>query len=290
VTTPGSTSPIIILGAPRSGTNMLRDVLTTLPGLGTWPCDEINFIWRHGNVHVPHDELEADDARPEIRTSIRRSFDRIARRRGFSTVVEKTCANSLRVGFVDRVLPDARYVYLVRDGRDAAASALKRWRSSLDLKYTMKKARYVPLSDAPRYAYGFVANRVRRLRSHERRLGTWGPRFKGMDEELAKRSLIEVCALQWKSCVDRSDAHLEAVPPDRVVSLSYEDFIEEPVDELARVCDRLGVDVRSGSLQDKVSGVTKVNVGKWKSELSASDVSRVEELLAGTLRRHGYVS
>ena len=56
---------IIIIGAPRSGTNMLRDVLTALPGFETWPCDEINLAWRHGNRALPSDELRcrSGDAR-----------------------------------------------------------------------------------------------------------------------------------------------------------------------------------------------------------------------------------
>ena len=48
---------VIIIGAPRSGTNMLRDALTALPDCGTWPCDEINYVWRHGNVGFPSDEF-----------------------------------------------------------------------------------------------------------------------------------------------------------------------------------------------------------------------------------------
>ena len=36
--------PVVIIGAPRSGTNMLRDVLCDWPGVVTWPCDEINLI------------------------------------------------------------------------------------------------------------------------------------------------------------------------------------------------------------------------------------------------------
>ena len=27
-------APIVVIGAPRSGTNMLRDLLTAIPGLG----------------------------------------------------------------------------------------------------------------------------------------------------------------------------------------------------------------------------------------------------------------
>ena len=100
--------PVIIIGAPRSGTNMLRDVLTSLPGVATWPCDEINYIWRHGNVRYPSDELRPDMARTAVRKYIRKQFDWVAGKYQAHTGVEKTCANSLRVGFVDRVVPDAK--------------------------------------------------------------------------------------------------------------------------------------------------------------------------------------
>ena len=71
--------PLIIIGAPRSGTNMLRDLLTELPGVGTWPCDEINYIWRHGNVQYPSDEFIPHMATPRIRKYIRKQFDRSAK-------------------------------------------------------------------------------------------------------------------------------------------------------------------------------------------------------------------
>ena len=38
-------------------------------------------------------------------------------------MVEKTCANTLRLPFVDKVLPEARYLHIVRDGVDVVASA-----------------------------------------------------------------------------------------------------------------------------------------------------------------------
>ena len=44
--------PLIIIGAGRSGTNALRDALTTFSKISSWPCDEINPIWRHGNLDL----------------------------------------------------------------------------------------------------------------------------------------------------------------------------------------------------------------------------------------------
>ena len=96
---------VIIIGAPRSGTNMLRDMLVKLPGVGTWPCDEINYIWRHGNVRYQSDELFPENATTKVQAYVRKQFENIAKAQDLQTVVEKTCANSLRVGFVDRILP-----------------------------------------------------------------------------------------------------------------------------------------------------------------------------------------
>src|SRR5688572_28928438 len=97
---------VIIIGAARTGTNMLRDILTQLPGIGTWPCDEINYIWRHRNVREPTDEFGPELATPDVQSFIRQKFDQLARKRSLSHLVEKTCANALRVEFVNRIFPN----------------------------------------------------------------------------------------------------------------------------------------------------------------------------------------
>lgn len=53
-------TPIILIGAPRSGTNIFRDTIASLPSVTTWPCDEINYIWRHGNINYPSDEFPVE--------------------------------------------------------------------------------------------------------------------------------------------------------------------------------------------------------------------------------------
>ena len=193
---------VVIIGAARSGTNMLRDVLTSLDGVDTWPCDEINYIWRHGNIRWPNDEIPAERATAQVSAYVNRAFYDIRRSTGAATIVEKTCANSLRVPFVQRIVPDARYVFIVRDGVDAAVSASQRWSAALDLPYLAKKTRYVPVSDLPYYASRYAAARVHRLTSRERRLSTWGPRFDGMDDALAQHDLLTVCGLQWQRSVE----------------------------------------------------------------------------------------
>jgi hypothetical protein len=279
---------IIIIGAPRSGTNMLRDVLTSLPGVATWPCDEINYIWRHGNVRYPSDEFTPEMARPKVCKYIRRQFDWVERKYRAHTVVEKTCANSLRVGFVDRVVPEAKYIFIRRDGLDAVGSAIKRWKAELDIPYIIRKARFVPFGDLPYYASRYLWNRVYRLASREERLAFWGPKLDGMETLLGKYSLAEVCALQWKRCVERSIDDFSHIPPNRVVEVGYEDFVTSPEAGLKKVFDVLGYEYDERVVREAVAHVSAASIGKGKASLGHEKIERILPHIHETQQRLGY--
>lgn len=280
--------PIVIIGAPRSGTNMLRDVLSRLPGVGTWPCDEINYIWRHGNVRQPSDELTPGMARPPVVHYVRRQFHWVARRYGVRVVVEKTCANSLRVPFVDMVVPDAKYIFIRRDGLDAVGSAMKRWKAEVDISYLVRKARFVPLSDLPYYGGRYLWNRIYRLCSRDERLAFWGPQLDGMDKLLVRHPLDEVCALQWMRCVDAAAGTFAAMPSERWFEVAYEDFVRDPESGLARMLDFIGLDVPIKQQRHVVASVRADSIGKGRATLDIDTVHRLESLIRETLIRYGY--
>lgn len=270
--------PLIIIGAPRSGTNLLRDLLTELPGHATWACDEINPIWRHGNGGHPDDELTPDQARSEVRRYIRRRFDSLARRCEARVVVEKTCANALRVDFVQRVLPDAKFVVIERDGYDAVASALLRWRAGTNLAYTLRKGRYVPATDLPVWSWGFVTSRLGRWRGEAQALPSWGPRFAGMDVELRRGSLARVAAMQWARCVSRARAHLLTLPPERRHWIRYDKLANSRHEELAGLLAWCGV-TPVADLLDRLAGTIRMDrVGHGRERLGPA-VDEIQEII-----------
>lgn len=273
--------PVVILGAGRSGTNMLREVLCSLPGFGTWPCDEINYIWRHGNKRMEHDELGPEHARPEVRGYLDRAFSACAKREACTTVVEKTCANTLRAGFVATALPEqTRFLHIVRDGEDVVASAGKRWTASLDLPYLWKKARFVPKTDLPYYALRYFGARLHRLFDKEGKVSFWGPRYVGMESDLKSKTLPEVCALQWKRCVEKCLADLEQHAPDRTLHLHYEDFVAAPAQELARIGQFLQEDWNEAACTAAVQKVSGGSVGKGARDLSAEQRQAIDAIVA----------
>lgn len=281
--------PVVIIGAPRSGTNMLRDTLTVMPGVGSWPCDEINYIWRHGNLHHPSDEFKPEMATDRIRRYIRGRFDDLAKKGPFEFVVEKTCANCLRVGYVDRVLPEAIYIYIVRDGLDVVPSAIQRWHASLDLRYVLAKARFVPWQDVPYYASRYLGNHVHRLFSREKRLAFWGPKMDSMDEILSRYSIDEVCALQWKACIEASDEFFSRHAQNRVIRVSYESFVREPRVELERICGFTGIRFDAEAASNQLKGISAGSIGKGRRQFNQVSIERLTRLIGTTLHGYGYI-
>jgi hypothetical protein len=280
--------PVIIIGAPRSGTNMLRDMLTELSGVGTWPCDEINYIWRHRNLRHPSDEFTSGMAAPEIQRYIRNQFNQLAKSKCLDTVIEKTCANSLRVGFVDKILPEAKYIFIVRDGVDAVGSALARWTAKLDVPYILKKVRYVPPTDLPYYAFRYLNHRMYRFFSKDRRVALWGPTMDNIDDLLKRYSLIEVCALQWRACVDQAERDFALISSKNVLMVKYEDFVISPVAEFAKLSEFIGKDVPDVTNDYLRAIVSPNSIGKGRMALSKNAIEKIRPLIANTLKQYDY--
>jgi hypothetical protein len=268
---------------------MLRDVLCSFEQVGTWPCDEINYIWRHGNKQQVSDEFSPELATQRVKRYLRTEFDKLAEKNSLIWVVEKTCANSLRVAFLNEVFPEAKFIFIVRDGLDATGSAKLRWTAKLDPGYILEKARFVPPSDLPYYGAKYLWSRLHRLFSKENRLAFWGPRLANMQEILARHSLTEVCAIQWRECVDQAEAALDELPQNRVCRVKYEDFVQHPESELARILDFMDIKATQQQISSAVSGVSSKSVGKGRAMLGQEEVQRLEVLIGETLKRHGYL-
>jgi hypothetical protein len=152
----------------------------------------------------------------------------------------------------------------------------------------MRKARFVPKTDILYYFAGYVRNRMHKIRSKEKRLAYWGPRFKDMDALVKTHSIEEICALQWKRCVDLSDEWLERKESRNCHEVRYEDLVEAPVREMRRLGEHLGLDWDESVLEQAAETVSTGSVGKGARTLDERSRNRILELAGDTMKRHGY--
>lgn len=286
-------TPLIIIGAGRSGTNILRDTICKLDGFDTWDCDEINPIWRHGNIRAENDEFDADMANPKVIKFIRHRFIKQWKLSGQPDfLVEKTCANSLRVPFIVKILPEAKFLFIVRNGFDVVASAEKRWRGEMEIEssnYYWSKIKHTPLQDLPIYGIRFLQARFGMFLKNRKHLAFWGPQFAALKNVSGDVSLNTLCAMQWAACVSKAADDFQDISDDRVHNIKYEEFTASPVDEMARIYEFLQRDVHRQALRSACSSVKQSSVGKGNNLQSAQNEQLVS-IMADALSSLGYIT
>jgi len=279
--------PILILGAGRSGTKLLRGIIASHPRAAAFPR-EINYIWRHGNALLPTDELRPEHARARVVRYVRQRFRHFQIQNSGKRIVEKTCANTLRLEFIHAVFPEAHIIHLIRDGRAVAESARRCWQAPPDTGYLWEKARWLPWSDAPYYALRYLCFQMGRIGSDHRAQSSWGPRFAGIDGLTRTNTLIEVCGLQWKACVQAACAATGRLPHDQVTTLRYEDLVTDPLAVTKGVFEAIGLPLDAACREHIRRKVSQDHLDKWQHRLSAQDMDLLLPHIESQLQRHGY--
>lgn len=280
---------VIIIGAARSGTKFLRGVLTASHCVRSVPYD-VNYIWREGNESCPDDELSVERVTPELRSRIRSALYAqagLSVTAGNHIFLEKSVPNALRVPFVNAIFPEALFIHLVRDGRQVVESAYRNWRKGPDASYLLQKIRSFPLRD---WSYGiwYARNAAMRLLSWKggTSRATWGPRYRGIDMDVANLPLIQVVARQWSRCVEQSLRGLEPIPPARRFEIRYEELTsdEERIAQLARFIGLPDVD----RVVMKLKSTLEPSVDGWAGRLNEEERELAMLEMGETLRALRY--
>ncbi|MBX7160730.1 MAG: sulfotransferase [Acidimicrobiia bacterium] len=186
-----------------------------------------------------------------VQEALRILFRRILVWGGGDVVVNKRIANNLRVATLDAAFPRARFVELTRDGRAVAAS--------------LAKVDWWPESP----------------------LWWWGDRTP-LAWAAEGRDPWEACAREWVEDVELLESSVAGIGTDRLLRLSYEELVDDPVDTLVRVAT-------FGGLTPERSWVAELREldypnrnERWRADLDAGVVARIEAVQGAALRRHGY--
>lgn len=163
-----------------------------------------------------------------------------------------------RIGFLDAVFPDARFMHIVRDGRAVARSLMK---------------------------VGFWGGTWRE------RSVAWGGVL-GEDElahwhELGEEPLA-LAALQWQALIRGAREEARQFAPDRYAEVRYEDFVADPhatIDEMTAFC---ALPDRPEPHEFLARRVEVRDMNRRSAALSATDREMLDELIGEELAELGY--
>lgn len=213
--------PIIILTAPRSGSTLLFETLAQSEALFTIGGESHGIIealpeLNPASGRIDSNRLTAKHARDDILASLRAGFMPYLRDRGGHPphtasklrILEKTPKNALRIPFLEKLFPDARYVFLYRDPREAISSIMESWRNG----------GWVTYPKLPGWA------------------GPWSFLLPPDWQTLNDKPLAEIAAFQWMSANQHIMDDLLAIDSSRWMTLDYADFLADPKLWTSRIC------------------------------------------------------
>jgi tetratricopeptide (TPR) repeat protein len=136
-------TPVFIVGMPRSGTSLLEQVLSTLPGVHgageiTWLAETLlsaQHDCEEGGFQFP--ETLGSSSGSTLRALGRRHVARLRELAPQAThVVDKLPANFTHVGLIHLMFPQARIVHAMRDPMDSCFSCYSRLFAGNNLGFT----------------------------------------------------------------------------------------------------------------------------------------------------------
>ena len=296
-----------IIGSPRSGTTVLGEILDRHKNISQWY--EPYFVWDRHFRNSPNDERTAEDATLKVQKQIYSDFINYKRKIGSKIVVDKSPRNSLKIPFILKIFPEARFIHIVRDGRDVTLSIHKEWVRRTNIVYDNQRKRSFNYSKAFEVisqwlnrqvffkdkikavwfeTHGHLFNKSKHL-NRLRWSGEigWGPRFKVWDKILSQNSILQFNAYQWLKCLESIHSFWADIPEDRKLEIRYEDFITQGVKLIKTILDFLGVE-RYEEFFDAIPKLKKNNFNKWQIEFSKEQLKEIHPILTPMLAKLGY--
>lgn len=257
--------PTIIVSAPRSGSNLLFELLSNVEGI--WTIGRESHAIYNAFPHLRAENAQLDsgslsEAHADRRT--RRLFRAIflyllrdMHGRRFLTLpavdrpatvqmLEKTPRNALNIPFLLKVFPKAKFILLHREPRANVASLVEAW------KVGLKSGRFVTFLDLPgwdRTAWCFLLP----------------PGWRSM----IGKSLVEIAAFQWLASNTIILDQLAKLPPERWAAVSYHSLVSDPSGVGNRLCRFVSPDLKSDAIPGNALPLSRTTLtpphpDKWK--------------------------
>ena len=277
--------PIILFGNTRSGTSIVQKVMSTHPDIVGWY--EPSELWLYADPGRPHDEFDESDATDKVKRYIRKQFLKYQQRNGNCVVLEKTPKNILKIPYVHATFPEATYLFIVRNPLSFVSSVELKWQRPIGRGRIIRRLKSTPVTQLHHYLKRFLNQQWNNRILRRKYLSIWGPRYKGIQEDLKTRDLLTVIARQWAICSKKAEEDLALFDNGQVLRLRYEDFVEDPIYHLERICSHCGFEMTNHIVSAANELVKSDRQLKWQ-RFNPRDLARILPEISDEMERHGY--
>lgn len=248
---PHVTRPVFVVGAPRSGTSFLGAAIGALESVSYHREPVlVKALARHVGRGDWSDARATRVLRLVYGTLLAIHLD------GDRRLAEKTPQNVFLVRLLADAFPDARFVHIVRDGRDATVSYLDRPWVRQVFAWTRRR-------DPGGEPYGPFA--------------PWWVEPERTAEYEATSDLHRAVWV-WRRHVEAARSGLARVHHSRWIEVRYEEVARDPEPTGERVLGLLDVDDphERARLHGALAQISEASVGRWRDTLDDVDLAVIE--------------
>lgn len=294
---------VFLVGSPRSGTTILENMLSCHDKV--MDLYEPYFLWENCFDVDDDDIWDANQLTPAISRKIQREFATFARKSNTHLVLDKLPTHSFNIPTIHKIFPEARWIHIVRDGRDVTLSIAREWekRKSMvqkkDFKALLKTAltmlnrqpfwRFKIMAVTHELKKNFSLNPSRYLNKArwKGQIG-WGPRFEGWKKFLDTHTSLEFNAMQWVQCVKSIRSSWDLLPEENKLEIRYEDLLADPRQTLQKILIFLGYQPDEHFF-NRLPPLKLNNVNKWTSGFTETEIEAIKPILTPMLEETGYL-
>lgn len=211
------------------------------------PDEGVYFYARSGIPSVIDIEVEPTLDQIEL---IRRSFNQLAKSQRANLLITKRTANNRRIPFLLKAFPNAKFINLIRDGRDVAFSLSSvEWWNDHTLWWSGKTPKQ--MVDG------------------------------GCDQ-------ISLCAKNWLYEAREVEQGLIGVDQAKVINVRYEELVAGPIPILQEIFHFLNKPL-SRNYINCVKSISLTNNSKWRANWTEEQTKMVMDIQRPSLIEQGYI-
>jgi hypothetical protein len=209
---------------------------------------------------------------------------------GTYRIIDKTPPNCFRVEYLAKLYPDAKFIYITRDGLDNTSSLMNAWRSKQKFQFRYRKY----LEEYLKPLEGVQGSRSAKYFNIEGyQSDVWKFAMPPGWEAYRDKTLAEVCAFQWFKTHEYALNSLSELAPERVIRFKFEDLMAEPHRSIEKLCSFLDIEF-TWNMQKIVNEMPLVNTftpaNERKSRKNQADLETIRDYIEPMQQLLGYTS
>ena len=247
-------SPVIIISANPADGLFLRNVFAQHPDFHQ-VTEDTDAIWRHGNDTYPYDTLTIrPHGNRKIQHFVENYFSQQVKTHNKLRFVEYAHANILRPAYLHKMLPHAKIIHLIRDGRYVSAQNMQ-----------SELPRFI-MPDWSTQKRAYIIEKLKFWQSkHDKNHLTWPEK----NRQCQNMSVASIAALEWKKAIETCQFQAQYIPETHYLEMRFEDLqfnTGQTMDTLFKFID---FDRPPFELWSYLKNNIPSRIANWRQDLSA---------------------